>query len=91
MELKSYQQQVITDLELFLEYLQKYPKPATAFKYYWENKVGPYELKLDGTYSGMVPYKDNILNTPHIAIKVPTAGGKNIRCLQCHTLNFKHI
>ena len=87
MELKSYQQQVITDLELFLEYLQKYTKPNMAFKYYWEDKVGPYELKLDGTYSGMMPYKDNILNTPHIAIKVPTAGGKTfIACNAIHSI-----
>lgn len=87
MELKSYQQQVITDLELFLEYLQKYTKPATAFKHYWEDKIGPYELKLDGSYSGMVPYKDNILNTPHIAIKVPTAGGKTfIACNAIHSI-----
>lgn len=87
MELKSYQQQVITDLELFLEYLQKYTKPATAFKHYWEDKVGPYELKLDGSYSGMVPYKDNIINTPHIAIKVPTAGGKTfIACNAIHSI-----
>lgn len=87
MELKSYQQQVITDLELFLEYLQKYSKPATAFKHYWEDKVGPYEMKLDGTYSGMVPYKDNIINTPHIAIKVPTAGGKTfVACNAIHSI-----
>ncbi|MBP6424268.1 MAG: DEAD/DEAH box helicase family protein [Flavobacterium sp.] len=87
MELKSYQQQVITDLELFLEYLQKDPSPASAFKQYWEDKVGPYELKLDGTYSGMSPYKDNILNTPHIAIKVPTAGGKTfIACNAIHSI-----
>jgi len=87
MELKSYQQQVITDLELFLEYLQKYPKPATAFKHYWEDKVGPYELKLDGNYSGMVPYKENIFNIPHIAIKVPTAGGKTfVACNAIHSI-----
>jgi type III restriction enzyme len=87
MELKSYQQQVITDLDLFLEYLQKYPKPAMAFKQYWEDKVGAYELKLDGTYSGMVPYKENIINTPHIAIKVPTAGGKTfIACNAIHSI-----
>ena len=87
MELKSYQQQVITDLDLFLEYLQKCPKPAMAFKQYWEDKVGAYELKLDGTYSGMVPYKENIINTPHIAIKVPTAGGKTfIACNAIHSI-----
>jgi type III restriction enzyme len=87
MELKSYQQQVITDLDLFLEYLQKYATPAMAFKHYWENKVGTYELKIDGTYSGMVPYKDNIRNTPHIAVKVPTAGGKTfIACNAIHSI-----
>lgn len=87
MELKSYQQQVITDLDLFLEYLQKYDTPTLAFKHYWEDKVGAYELKLDGTYSGMTPYKDNIKNTPHIAIKVPTAGGKTfIACNAIHSI-----
>ena len=87
MELKSYQQQVINDLDLFLEYLQKHPTPALAFKNYWENKVGAYELKLDGTYSGMTPYKDNILKTPHVAIKVPTAGGKTfIACNAIHSI-----
>ena len=87
MELKSYQQQVINDLDIFLEYLQKYPTPALAFKNYWENKVGAYELKLDGTYSGMTPYKDNILQTPHVAIKVPTAGGKTfIACNAIHSI-----
>ena len=85
MELKSYQQQVINDLDIFLEYLQKYPTPALAFKNYWENKVGAYELKLDGTYSGMTPYKDNILKTPHVAIKVPTAGGKTF--IACNAIN----
>jgi type III restriction enzyme len=87
MELKSYQQQVITDLDLFLEYLQKNNTPALAFKQYWEDKVGAYELKLDGTYSGMTPYKDNILQTPHVAIKVPTAGGKTfIACNAIHSI-----
>lgn len=87
MELKSYQQQVITDLDVFLEYLQKHPTPALAFKNYWEDKVGAYELKLDGTYSGMSPYKDNILQTPHVAIKVPTAGGKTfIACNAIHSI-----
>lgn len=85
MELKSYQQQVINDLDIFLEYLQKYPTPALAFKNYWEDKVGAYELKLDGTYSGMTPYKDNILKTPHVAIKVPTAGGKTF--IACNAIN----
>ena len=85
MELKSYQQQVINDLDIFLEYLQKYPTPTLAFKQYWEDKVGAYELKLDGTYSGMTPYKDNIKNTPHIAIKVPTAGGKTF--IACNAIN----
>ncbi|OYX26267.1 MAG: restriction endonuclease [Flavobacteriales bacterium 32-35-8] len=85
MELKSYQQQVINDLDIFLEYLQKYPTPALAFKNYWENKVGAYELKLDGTSSGMTPYKDNILKTPHVAIKVPTAGGKTF--IACNAIN----
>ena len=35
----------------------------------------------------MTPYKDNILKTPHIAIKVPTAGGKTfIACNAIHSI-----
>lgn len=87
MELKPYQQQVISDLDSFIDYKTKYNNPSKAFNQYWEDRVGKYELKLDGSYSGMTPYKDNIPGATHIAIKVPTAGGKTfIACNALHSI-----
>jgi len=91
MELKPYQQKVIKDLESYLEYLQSHQSPAKAFNTYWEDKIGEYTYNLDGTTTGMRPYKDNIPGANHIAIKVPTAGGKTfIACNALHTIN-KHF
>lgn len=91
MELKPYQQQVIKDLESYLEYLQTHQSPAKAFNAYWEDKIGEYTIFLDGTSTGMRPYKDNIPGAIHIAVKVPTAGGKTfIACNALHSIN-KHF
>ncbi|TVZ26750.1 type III restriction enzyme [Gillisia sp. Hel_I_86] len=73
MELKSYQQKVIENLEEYLEYVQEHKNVSTAFNQYWEDKIGPYN-PLDNT--GMQPYKNNIPKSAHVCIKVPTAGGK---------------
>ena len=73
MELKSYQQTVLTNLEEYLTYVQSYKDLAKAFNQYWEDKIGPYR-PLEGT--GMQPYKNNIPNAAHVCVKVPTAGGK---------------
>ena len=73
MELKSYQQDVINDLEKFLDYLNQNSNPSKAFNSYWKDRIGEYNPL---TNSGMKPYKPNIPNAVHIAIKVPTAGGK---------------
>ncbi len=73
MELKSYQQKVIENLEEYLTYVQDKKDLSKAFNQYWEDKIGPYN-PLDGT--GMELYKNNIPNAAHVCIKVPTAGGK---------------
>ena len=73
MELKSYQQKVIENLEEYLTYVQEQKDLGKAFDTYWEDKIGPYN-PLDGT--GMQAYKNNIPNAAHICVKVPTAGGK---------------
>ena len=87
MELKPYQQQVINDLDKFLEYLNTFQDSAKAFNQFWEDKVGKYQANLDGSYSGMRPYKNNIPGATHIAIKVPTAGGKTfIACNALHSI-----
>ncbi len=85
MELKPYQQQVINDLDKFLEYLNRFQDSAKAYNQFWEDKVGKYQLLLDGSSKGMRPYKDNIPGATHVAIKVPTAGGKTF--IACNALN----
>lgn len=85
MELKPYQQQVINDLDKFLEYLNEFRDSAKAFNKFWEDKVGKYQVMLDGTTRGMRPYKNNIPGATHIAIKVPTAGGKTF--IACNALS----
>lgn len=88
MELKPYQQQVINNLNKFLEYKNKFQETGKAFNQYWEDRVGKYQLNLDGTYSGMTPYKNNIPGAIHAAIKVPTAGGKTfIACNAIHAIS----
>jgi type III restriction enzyme len=84
MELKSYQHKVIKDLELYLEYVQKYNKTGIAFDKFWEDRIGPYDA-ING--NGMQPYKNNIPNAVHVCIKVPTAGGKTfIACNALHSI-----
>ena len=67
MELKDYQQNVINDLETFLEYVEKYEFVGKAFQNFWTDK---------GVKADFFSYKHNVKGVPHICIKVPTAGGK---------------
>lgn len=73
MELKPYQQDVLDDLELYLEYVQEDHDYAKAFNRFWEDKIGAYNPV---TGDGMRPYKNNVPGAVHGCIKVPTAGGK---------------
>lgn len=82
MELKNFQHKVIKDLELYLEYVQRFKKTDTAFNKFWEDRIGPYN-SLSG--DGMQPYKNTIPNAAHVCIKVPTAGGKTF--IACNALN----
>ncbi|MBL4587203.1 MAG: DEAD/DEAH box helicase family protein, partial [Flavobacteriales bacterium] len=82
MELKSYQQKVIDDLELFLEYVQKHKDYAKAFDTYWEDRIGPYNA-IDG--SGMPLYKNHVPKAVHVCMNVPTAGGKTF--IACNALS----
>ena len=66
MELKSYQQRVITDLTDYLWYLEECKDTRVAFKTYWDDRGA---VKMEG-------YKNNVPGVPHVCVKVPTAGGK---------------
>jgi type III restriction enzyme len=81
MELKSYQQKVVKDLELYLEYVQRYNKTDVAFNRFWEDRIGPYN-PING--NGMQPYKNTIPKAAHVCMKVPTAGGKTF--IACNAL-----
>lgn len=67
MELKDYQQTVITDLENFLEYLDRYQDVGIgkAFQMFWQDKG----VMMDA-------YKHAVRGVPNVCVKVPTAGGK---------------
>ncbi len=85
MELKPYQQQVISDLELFLEYVQETKDTKNAFYDFWANH--PKTPLLPKSGAAIEPYKNNISKVPHICIKVPTAGGKTfIACNAIKTI-----
>ncbi|WP_345266780.1 DEAD/DEAH box helicase [Nibrella viscosa] len=73
MELKPYQAGVIRDLDRYLAYIQETHRYDVAYNHFWRDQVGDYD-PLTGT--GMRPYQNNIPGTPHVCVKVPTAGGK---------------
>jgi type III restriction enzyme len=73
MELKPYQTGVLRDLDQYLHYVQQEHRYDVAYNRYWQNLLGDYD-PLNGT--GMRPYQNNVPQTPHVCVKVPTAGGK---------------
>lgn len=74
MELKSYQQQILDDLQRFMQCVQETQKADTAFSKFWsEHPRTPLNPFPD---TAVEPYKNNVKNAPHVCIKVPTGGGK---------------
>ncbi len=85
MELKPYQQQVITDLSIFLEYIQETKDVKEAFYDFWAKHPKTPLFPFVG--AAIEPYKNNIPRVPHICVKVPTAGGKTfIACNAIKTI-----
>jgi len=85
MELKPYQQQVINDLSLFLEYIQETKDVKDAFYNFWSRHPKTPLFPFVGT--AIEPYKNNVARVPHICVKVPTAGGKTfIACNAIKTI-----
>jgi len=82
MELKSYQQEVINDLSLFLEYVQETKDTKEAFYDFWAKHPRTPIQPFSGT--SIEPYKNNVPRVPHICVKVPTAGGKTF--IACNAL-----
>ena len=88
MELKQYQKEVITDLDTYIGYVEKYNRPDRAFHKFWEDK-GISISSIDNYY--LHPYDNSITDVPHVTVKVPTAGGKTF--IACNALNtiFRHM
>ena len=78
MELKPYQAGVIRDLDRYLHYIQQEHRYDVAYNRYWQDELGEYD-PLNNT--GMRPYQNNVPGTPHVCVKVPTAGGKTFIAL----------
>jgi type III restriction enzyme len=85
MELKKYQQGVITDLDRFLQQVQQHKIIKDAFNDFWvKHPVSPLQ-PFPG--KAIEPYKDNVTRVPHVCVKVPTAGGKTfIACSALKTI-----
>ena len=81
MELKTYQKQVIDNLQEYFDYLHQTSDAEKAFNSFWENKAGQYNPL---TGDGMRPYQHTVPNAIHLSIKVPTAGGKTF--IACNAL-----
>ena len=74
MELKPYQQEVITDLARFLDCVQAAKYLPNAFHDFWATHPRTPLKPFPGT--AIEPYKNTVPGVPHVTIKVPTAGGK---------------
>jgi type III restriction enzyme len=74
MELKPYQQEVITDLARFLDCVQATKKLPDAFHEFWAAHPRTPLQPFPGT--AIEPYKNTVPGVPHVTVKVPTAGGK---------------
>lgn len=86
MELKKYQQLVISDLWEFLNNLIEKSFPKDAFRSYWKNHT-----RNPLSFENIENYKESKIETPNICVKVPTAWGKTfIACNAIHTI-FSHI
>lgn len=81
MELKPYQQKVINDLAEFINCIENYQRLDLAYKEYWNGK-GVF-IKDTMHPDGLPPYNAVIPGVPHVAMKVPTAGGKTFIAANC--------
>ena len=71
MELKTYQRQVIADLNRYLELLGETKDYIASFRLFWQEKGAP----TLGIYQDVLP------GVPNLCFKVPTGGGKTVASL----------
>ena len=88
MELKKYQQEVITDLSDFIDETDRHNRLDIAFREFWAKK-GISVNDYDNDY--LHPYDNSVKGVPRVTVKVPTAGGKTfIACNALQTI-FKNM
>lgn len=82
MELKKYQQDVLRDIDDFIDKIERCPENIKeAFRSFWEDRNVNIN-SLNSQYLG--PYKDTVSGVPRVTVKVPTAGGKTF--IACNAL-----
>lgn len=81
MELKNYQQEVLSDLSMYIDYVKRYNNLNTAYHAFWNAKG----VSVDNTEEGYLhPYDNSVAGVPKVTVKVPTAGGKTY--IACNAL-----
>ena len=81
MELKNYQQEVLSDLSMYIDYVKRYNNLNTAYRAFWKDKG----VSVDNAEEGYLhPYDNSVAGVPKVTVKVPTAGGKTY--IACNAL-----
>ena len=81
MELKNYQQEVLSDLSNYIDTVKECNNLNVAYRTYWERRG----VSIDTTGEGYLhPYDNSVKGVPKVTIKVPTAGGKTY--IACNAL-----
>ncbi len=81
MELKDFQQEVLNDLNEFIEIMEETEQINVAFSKFWANK-GIAINSIEDNY--LKPYDNSIKMVPRVTMKVPTSGGKTF--IACNAL-----
>lgn len=85
MELKKYQQGVLSDLKNYLAHLSEKRNYIHAYNLHWEDKGFRVGI-------GAVPvYRDIVPNVPDVCFKIPTGGGKTFQACCSIKPIFEHL
>ena len=87
MKLTGYQQNVLDDLNDYMNCLEKTGDLGVAFDKYWKDR----EVDVsDQDVNYLHPYRNDVEGVPNVTVKVPTAGGKTF--IACNAINtvFSH-
>ena len=80
MNLKTYQEKVLSDLARYLELMVETQSASKAFHDFWEEQGVLVETKkmlpAEDEPKKMSPYQDHLSGVPNVCVKVPTGGGK---------------